>query len=367
VTGSIVLATIAVAVYVALYVSAVPRAARRAPTYLREPPSDLPPALVGMLFDPAVTPEKMPATLLDLVRRGVITMSRPGPLTARDTRPGDDDRWLTVHRDRMTGLRRFESELVYEVFDHIGRGERVRTGDLREWWRTHPATGAVIEVIWGVRLQQAMLAEGLSDARALRTRWVLYYFSFAVMCGVVLGPVLGIWALLFFSLGSVLLLMTMRLTGVSRRGAELLDGYTAFRRYVHDYGRFGDQPAEAVAIWEDYLPLAVVLGLGGKSEAVLGVTPEWPASGGDNAPDRAEARAYLEFRLAHDPALPSLRAVTGLTPSLRSPGDVRTPALQARLAVSVRNKPLKAFLLMSPVILAPVAVVALALLLGGNS
>jgi len=365
VTGFIVLATIAVAVYMVIYLSATPRAVRRAPMYLREPPSDLPPAMVGMLFDPAVTPEKMAATVLDLVRRGVITMSRPGPLTARDTRPGDDDRWLSLHRDRTAGLRPFESELVYEVFDHIGRGDRVRTGDLREWWRTHPATGAVIEVIWSIRLQQAMLAEGLFDERALRTRWVLYYFSFAVMCCVMLGPALGVWALLFFALGGVLLILTLRLTGVSRRGAELLALNGAFRRYLVDHGRFRDQPAEAVAIWEEYLPLAVVLGLAGKAEDVLDVMPEW-LRGGDDAPDRAEGSAYMDFRRAHDPALPSMRVVTGMTPSLRSSGGVRAPAFQAKLAVSVRSKPLKAFLIMSPFILVPVVIVALVLISGGS-
>jgi len=364
VTGFIVLATIVVAVYVVIYLSATPRAVRRAPTYLREPPSDLPPAMVGMLFDPAVTPEKMAATVLDLVRRGVITMSRPGPLTARDTRPGDDDRWLTLHRDRTAGLRQFESELVYEVFDHIGRGDRVRTGDLREWWRTHPATGGVVEVIWSIRLQQAMLAGGLLEKRALRTRWVLYYYSIAVMCCVMLGPALGIWALLFWALGGVLLILTLRLMGVSRRGAELLALYGAFRRYLVDHGRFRDQPAEAVAIWEEYLPLAVVLGLAGKAQAVLDVMPEWSA-GGDDVPDRAEGSAYVDFRRAHDPALPSMRVVTGMTPSLRSSGAARVPAYQARLAVSMRNKPIKAFLIMSPFILVPVVIVALVLISGG--
>jgi hypothetical protein len=366
VTGFIVLATIAVAVYMVIYLSTAPHAVRRAPMYLREPPSDLPPALVGVLFDPAVTPEKMAATVLDLVHRGVITMSRPGSLTARDTRPGDDDRWLSLHRDRTAGLRPFESELVYEVFDHIGRGDRVRTGDLREWWRTHPATGGVIELVWSIRLQQAMLAEGLFDKRALRTRWVLYYYSIAVMCCVMLGPVLGIWALLFWAFGGVLLILTLRLTGVSRRGAELLALYGAFRRYLVDHGRFRGQPAEAVAIWEEYLPLAVVLGLAGKAETVLDVMPEWPAGGGDVAPDRAEGSAYMDFRRAHDPALPSMRVVTGMTPSLRSSSGVRVPAFQARLAVSVRNKPIKAFLVMSPFILVPVFIVALVLLSGGS-
>jgi hypothetical protein len=61
-----------------------------------------------------------------------------------------------------------------------------------------------------------------------------------------------------------------------------------------------------------------------------------------------------------------MSVVTGMTPSLRFSSGVRTPALQARLAVSVRNKPLKAFLIMSPVILVPVVVVVLVLLSGGS-
>jgi hypothetical protein len=367
----VILAAAMVAGYVALYRRASPRTTGAPPEYLQEPPSDLPPAMVGMLFDPVVTPDKMAATVLDLVRRGVIKMSRPGPLTSQDSRPGEDDRWLELRRDRVPGLRQFEQELVYEVFDHIGRSDRVRTGDLRAWWHAHPTTAAVIETIWSVRLRQAMVAAGLFTAKAPKAKLLLTLYAVAVVCACMLAGVLGVWAVLFFAIGAILVLWTQRLGEVSQEGADLTARYDAFRRFLADYGRFRDQPAEAVAIWEEYLPLAIVLGLGDKAEDQVRIGPplfDRRATTG-RLPDKAEGLAYIALRRGHDPALPAMKVVYDTdNGSVRISGGVAMAMTvsgpMGTWKLNPRQRPVAAFLAMSPFILFPVAAVVLVLLLG---
>lgn len=365
-----------VAGYALLYLRAAPRSHATQPEYIREPPSDLPPAMVGMLFDVATTPDKMAATILDLVRRGVIEMSKPGPLTSQDTRPGEDDRWLQLHRDRIVELRQFENELVYEVFDHIGGSEhvgtrdRVRTGDLRDWWRHHPATAAAIEKVWLVRLGQAMTAAGLEDPKAAKTKQWLTVYGVAVMFLILLMGVFGRWSVLFITIGMLMVLWAQRLSGVSPKGAELAAKYEAFRHYLVDYGRFQDKPAEAVAIWEEYLPLAIILGVGGKAEDEVRVVPGLFDHGAGVAgyPDEAEGVAYMAFRRGHDPSLPAMQVVHSkntyvvFTGSGQSGLAVQGPFGKGTL--NVRQRPVTALLVVSPFLIFPIVWLVIVLLTG---
>jgi hypothetical protein len=78
VMACVVIGAFIVIVYAVLYLSYTPRPVK-SPEYLREPPADLPPAVVDALFTSAPTPAKMVATLLNLVRRDVIVMNKVHP------------------------------------------------------------------------------------------------------------------------------------------------------------------------------------------------------------------------------------------------------------------------------------------------
>jgi len=367
-------AVVVIAVYSVLYIRATPRAFHALPKYIHEPPSDLPPALVGMLFDTTPTSDKMAATVLDLVRRGVIEMQTPDQTTGLGIRLSRDDRLLLLHRERTAGLQQFEQEFIYEVFDHIGAGDRVRLKDVRAWWRAHPATSGCVEAIWSVRLHQAMMLRGLLDARALKMKQILTLYGVAVVFGILLAGYFGVWAVLSFSLGLLLVMWSQRLTGATQRGTELAARYAAFRRYLADFGRFDDQPAEAVVIWGEYLPLAIALGLGDMAEKEMRVGPlpldfsTSDASWGNMAypfPDETQALAYMGFRRAYDPALPTMTVLRG-----RNTGLVFRPHVETAMSVtgpfgkwivSMRCRPLAAFVAMSPFLLFPVGMVALVL------
>jgi hypothetical protein len=225
-----------------------------------------------------------------------------------------------------------------------------------------------------VRLHQAMMLRGLLDARALKMKQILTLYGVAVVFGILLAGYFGVWAVLSFSLGLLLIMWSQRLTGATQRGTELAARYAAFRRYLADFGRFDDQPAEAVVVWGEYLPLAIALGLGDMAEKEMRVGPlpldfsTSRSSWGNLAypfPDETQAMAYMGFRRAYDPALPTMKVLRG-----RNTGLVFRPHVETAMAVtgpfgkwtvSMRRRPLAAFVAMSPFLLFPVGMVALVL------
>jgi hypothetical protein len=346
-----------VAVYWVLYRRASPRSGITPLKYVTHPPSDLPPAMVGTLFVPEMTPDKLAATVLDLVRRGVIVMD---PAPPSPTGRPSDDRILRRRRDRMAGLRPFEQDFVYELFDHIAGGEETRLSQLREWWVAHPVTSGVAEEILAVRLNQALLAEGLADPHAARRRQWLSGYGVAVAFLVVLGPLLGPWSFLFLVVGSALVITAQRLPSLSNEGEKQAERYRGFRRYLRDYGRMDEKPAESVAVWEDYLPLAMVLGVGEKAEDDLDVTSGcFVASPGviGMYPDAAEGMAYMEGRRAEDPSLPELTVVEGKNAGLRFTGSVQIAGVGSprEYLRHVRRHPARALIEPAPWILLPLA------------
>ena len=359
---SAALAAAIVAGYWVLYRRAQPRLETLPPQYLTRNPSDLPPAMIGMLFDPAMTPDKLAATLLDLVGRGVIDMTVPGP-TADGLRARVQDRRLNLHRDRLGRLRPFEREFVAELFDHIGMGlDELWMSTVRDWWSANPATAGVVEEIVAVRLHQELVAEGLLDPRAGTRKAILTLYSFAVCLGVLLAPLLGVWVMLSFSLAAVLVTWTQRVAGVTPQGAKVAARYESFRRYLADYGRFKDRPAEAVVLWEEYLPMAIVLGVADQAEREMRVGPS-PFAGDDapGFPDEEQALTYLSLRRGQDPTIPAGRIVHGRVASLRFSGAVR-PAVSVtgplgRLSLAARRDPVRALLAVSPFIVLPALLV----------
>ncbi len=339
-TGLIVcacLGAILVAVYVVLYRRYNSRPVK-GPEYLHEPPADLPPAIVDALFTTAPTSAKMVATLLDLVRRGVIVMNKTQtPAPGGEQWAARDDHALHLERDKLPSLLPLERDFVYELFDHVGHGaDDVLLSTVREWWEHHPATAAVVAGYWGLQVLREAEARGLLKPGGERNRsrlsligigtvvlpWLML-FAMADPAGKAIG-VAGFVTLLPLGIG--LILFAQRVESLTPRGCELAGGYEALRRYMETFGHLQDKPAEAVVLWEQYLTLAVVLGLAEETVNELYIMPpsftEYGSAGrfGRRAygfgaskrfPDSAEAESYSAFRHGYDATLPVARVVHG--------------------------------------------------------
>ncbi len=223
------------------------------PDQLAEPPSPDPPAMVGVLLDEQADLRDILATVVDLARRGVLTMEEVREGFARD------------FRLRRTGseadLRPFEAVLLQALFD--GASAR-RLRDLRyRFFQRLPEIEAA--------LYQAVVQAGWFAGRPDRVRMV-----YRLLAGLVGGLALlaaigaagasgeglwGLWAVAVGLGGTALagLLVAPHMPRRTRKGAEQAARWRAFARGLHR--RQALAPEEARAQLEAYLPYAVAFGM----------------------------------------------------------------------------------------------------------
>ena len=226
-------------------------------------PDESSPALVAMLWKPRdFVRTAVPATLLDLVQRGVLALE-PVP-------PGESghDADKTGYRFRLTGqhakdLRGHERVLVSLLFrDAVSEGP-VSVARLREYAKEDPEQvggrlrqfrrEAIDEDRWG------LLAEPVSF-------WVKTLRILAVPVGAIslFAAANGGSAWLLLGLPVAIAVAWVAPRWVRRPSDKGVEKYRAYRR-LRNFMRAADgmdwKPPAAVVVWERYLVLAVVFGL----------------------------------------------------------------------------------------------------------
>ena len=263
--------------------------------YLPEPPSDLPPALAGLLVDMDMKPRHILATLVDFARRGVLTIEeRTRPTAKRQglarylplPKPERDIRFHLTHgfpRD----LPRFERRILRGV---MGRSEHRRLRDLRGRFYKH--VPKIRQAMEEDLIDRGLFPYRPSEKRKVyeRAGKVLIGLSFLLLLPVAFEVVkrMGIDdRLALVPLGAMLLLggvtlVTARfMTRRTPQGAEEAERWRAFRRYLQNLHLLAESPPAQETL-ERYLPYAIAFGVEKAFldawEAVLGEqTSTWPA------------------------------------------------------------------------------------------
>ena len=229
------------------------------PEYLSEPPSDMPPGVVGTLLDERADMPDIVATLVDLARRGVIEIEEqalPGAF-------GSTYREFVFHRKEGQTSRPFEGRLVTSVFG--GDSTEQKLSGLRQRFYRHVP-----------RLEGDLYAEAVkagffkSSPEAIRNRYQTLGFGL-IFVSMVLGVIAVIVGSDYVStvlcpfgglvaLGFGLLLSSGRMPAKTRAGVEEAAKWRAFKRYLENIERRTDLKA-AAGLFERYLPYAIAFGL----------------------------------------------------------------------------------------------------------
>ena len=238
--------------------------------YLREVPDDLPPALVGALWRMGtVTDADLSATLLDLAVKGVLRIEpdedegggkgageRPSAPPARGFR-------LAPRREKLAGIDELTRPLVQLLFHEVASGDSLTMTEMRKWAKQHPTRFAAGISRWrgGVETRARTLGFVEKDGGRAAWRAGLATGLAAVIVWVVL-LVSGQWWMLAPEAACIVLtFLSPVMRRRSREAAELYARYRALYRYLRDFGRLDEKPAEAVVLWERYLVMAVVFGI----------------------------------------------------------------------------------------------------------
>jgi uncharacterized membrane protein len=230
------------------------------PSYLTEPPSDLPPAVAGTLVDEQVDLQDIISTVVDLARRGVIEMEEHeskflGITTSRD---------FTFRRkaDHSESLRPYERVLIEEMF---GSRNEIELSDLsQKFYSAIP------------RLESELYKETVSQKlfpispKSIRGRYLglgiaggvlTVTLGFCAMAGLPYPVEAMVCPFIAMLAVSVALAVAGRAMPTKTRfGAEEAAKWRAFKNYLRNAERFADLK-EVTDQFDRYLPYAIAFGL----------------------------------------------------------------------------------------------------------
>ena len=229
------------------------------PDYLREPPSDLPPAFVQVLVREGrtVTPAAFTATLFDLGRRGYIELEDRTEVKAGFL--GTKERVetsLTCRKDyqRDSAVRPFERDVLDLMFETAGGtsgepGARVELSDFKSYLKKNPQKFQAWYKAWQKAVKSEAQPLGFIEPQSQKAMVIF------------LAVVLPVAIILF---NPVLLVLASVLSPQLKRRAfpwaRENENWKAFRRFLDDFSEFKDVPAEAYKLWEFYLVFGILFG-----------------------------------------------------------------------------------------------------------
>ena len=228
--------------------------------YLTEPPSGDRPGMAGTLVDEKADMEDIIATLVDLARRGYLTIEeerKSGLFGAsnyeftfrRTEKPADD--LLHYERKLLSGVfgrstERSLSDLRNRFYKHVPKIKRYLYEEIvkRGYFRASPEQIRNRYIGIGIGALVATCALGICLFIALSD------YTAATVC-----PAIGIG---ITAIGIVIVGQFM--PAKSRQGAEQAARWRAFKRYLKEIERYTDL-SQATDQFEKYLPYAIAFGL----------------------------------------------------------------------------------------------------------
>jgi len=217
-----------------------------------------------------VKPLDMVSTLMDLARRGFLTIGEIREDRGVFSLKTDYEFTITVVRDDVSGLTPYEAEVLRML---IGAGARngLTADGLKDWAKVDPSSMQKRFQQFSESVKDHAARLGLVESRL----WVMALNLLAVAGAGALGvytvasqggasPVdslrnaPGAW--IGFVILAIQLAFTRTLRQRTREGARHHARWEAFERFLKDFGRMHEYRPPAVTMWERYLVYAVPLG-----------------------------------------------------------------------------------------------------------
>jgi uncharacterized protein (TIGR04222 family) len=224
--------------------------------YLSEPPSDLPPGVAGTLLDEKADVQDVLATVIDLARRGVVTMEEiDGAGSAADyvfRRVSDAD---------LTRLRPYEKT----VLDIVVPGAEQHLSSLK--YKLYNRMSPIKKQLYQEVVKEKLFPRNPDD---VRTRWIVGGTLLLVAAfGLGLCAFLFLIDLSFFLatpfcalgvVGVMVISVAAAMPRKTRFGAEEAAKWRAFKFYMQNLEKY-TQVQEAAAQFDRYLPYAIAFGI----------------------------------------------------------------------------------------------------------
>lgn len=256
--------------------------------YEREPPRDIPPAVVPAILTqsnalPSEVIKGFSATVLEAARLGYLRIEEferqalLGLLERKERRyvlTPEGKSLLMGEKVQLAGrkgriLEPFEREVLRVLFFSAGEGDSVTESELRQW--AEKPSGSKTQMYrfvekWGKELRRWFEKQyfRLDDPKSEKA---LHRFLKNMFVLGSVGTILTLPVSLFTVLPVSLFAGVMGALAISRRSPEAAREYQrwdAFKRFMTDFSAMREAGAELLPLWERYLVYAVSLGVAQK-------------------------------------------------------------------------------------------------------
>lgn len=233
------------------------------PEYLSDPPSDLPPAVVGSLVDEKVDTRDIMSTIIDLAHKGYLVIEETQESGAFGIGTKREFTFKRTDKDAV-GLRKFEQRILDRLFP----GDRMEVDMDALKNKFYTAIPRLQD-----ELYKDLVAEGFfrHEPDDIRNFWigigiavfVVAGFAFIAVTGGTLdslSPATFCLPLAIFVTGGAVMLFGSHMPAKTREGAEEAAKWQAFYKYLRNLEDY-DTVESAADRFAAYLPYAVAFGL----------------------------------------------------------------------------------------------------------
>jgi uncharacterized membrane protein len=232
--------------------------------YYRELPADYTPGELGVLWRfGAPGPEDFTATIVDLARRGWLSLEEFQPEPKGLFKRGQVDYRVHRLRNDFSGLKVHEAAVMGLLFDRVTRTDQVTFGEIEGFARARHHAFFDFWKGWRALLCDQGKALGFFDS-SVKAVQVLQVALGALLAMLALGAfALGIYAAgIGLVAGGILLAVSgLFLWRRSEKGAEDFARWRAFRRFLLHFSEMRRHELPSLVIWEHYLVYAITLGV----------------------------------------------------------------------------------------------------------
>ena len=222
--------------------------------YLRELPDNSSPALVGGFMTNSINDNEILATIVDLVRRKVLTLEN------------SDKNSIIILTGSTENLSTKEKAIVDIYINDFGDGKSL---DLKSFgfFQKVPMSVARKFEKWRAMVQSEMNRKNLTY-QGLGCLGVIFFAFFPMIftfAGLVIGMITGNkMFLLIVVMGIILFVSGAKARYPRKELAEAKDKWQAFKNFLSDYSQLEEAKITSVHLWEQYFVYAVALGVSDK-------------------------------------------------------------------------------------------------------
>ena len=222
--------------------------------YLRELPDDSSPALVGGVITKSVNDNEILATIVDLIRRKVLTL---------DTSDTKTIITLTGSTEKLSAQ---ENTIIDIYINDFGDGKSLDLKSFGFFQKVPMKTAKKFER-WSNYIISEMNRKGLVyQHMGCGAIFIFVLISIVIAFGSIIQAILteNPIFMLGMPLGAILFISTVAAESPSKKLAETKSKWQALKNFLSDYSQLEEAKITSIHLWEQYFVYAIALGVSDK-------------------------------------------------------------------------------------------------------